>query len=66
MAMEKYIGIKWVESVAKSASWEELTAYGTKKFERKRYVSVVDRIEIVPSCLSSFVVKVRKDRELPV
>ena len=44
----------------------ELTAYATKKFERKRYVSVVDRIEIVPSCLSSFVAKVRKDRELPV
>ncbi|CCI48369.1 unnamed protein product [Albugo candida] len=40
--------------------------YATKVLERKRYVSVVDMIEIVPSCLSFFVVKVRMDGELPV
>ena len=44
----------------------ELKAYPNKEFERKHYVSVVDRIEIVPSWLSSFVVKVRKDGEIPV
>ncbi|KAL0583772.1 hypothetical protein ABG067_006327 [Albugo candida] len=66
MAVEKYIGIKRVEFFAKSASWGKLTAYATKEFERKRFVSVVDKIQIIPSCLSSFVVKVRKDRELPV
>lgn len=64
MTVEKYIGIKWVEFVAKAASWWELKAFATNEFERKRFVSVVDKHEIIPSCLSSFVAKVRKDGEL--
>ena len=42
----------------------ELTPYQTGELEGKRFVSVVDKFEIIPSCLSSFLVKARKYGEL--
>ena len=49
-----------------SSSWKYLTAYAQKLFVRDRLVVIADKIEIIPSCSSSFVAKVAKDGELPV
>lgn len=66
MHIEKYVGGKWVEFVVKSSSWNQLTAYAHKKFITKHLSGVVDKIEILPSCATSFVARVKKDSDLPV
>ena len=66
MHVEQYVGVKWVECVNKASSWKYLTAYAQKKFVRERLTAGADKIEIIPSCSSSFVAKVAKDGELPV
>jgi hypothetical protein len=66
MAVERYVGTKWIEFVKKSSSWGHLTAYAQRKFEKHHLGISAGRIEILPSCGSSFLAKVTKTGELLV
>lgn len=64
MTVERYVGAKWIESVKKGLSWGHLTAYAQRKFEKQHLGSIASKIEILPSCGSSFLAKVTKTGEL--